>query len=247
MEWDAQKYNETCGRVTEHDMKLVDALKEMRPGKVLDIGCGTGVLTGGIAKFAREAVGIDASPAMVAKARSAYPALQFMVMDACALPWEGYFDAMFSNAVFHFIKGQDVLLAGIYKALAPNGVLVCEFGAAGNISALLDAVAGACAKRGMPYALRFYYPTKDKYAGLLERQGFTPEALDVYDLDMRLREGEAGLRDWVSQIFSVELAWFDEFTRADVLQEIEAALRPAQWDGESWHLLHRRIRVIARK
>ena len=247
MEWNAQQYQKTCGRVTEHGMKLVDILKTMRPGKVLDIGCGTGVLTAEIAKFAREAVGIDASSAMIEKAQSAYPALRFMVMDACALPREGYFDAIFSNAVFHFIKEQDVLLGGVYRALAPGGALVCEFGAAGNIAALLDALAAACAKRGRPYASRFFYPERDEYAALLEQQGFAVESIVTYGLDTRLTEGEPGLRNWVSQIFSVELAQFDEAVRDEVLGEIEAALRPAQWDGENWHLLNRRIRVIARR
>jgi len=247
MEWNAQTYSKTCGRVTEHGMQLVDVLKEMRHGKVLDIGCGTGVLTNEIAKFAQEAIGIDASPAMVEKAKSAYPALRFMVMDARALPWEGAFDAVFSNAVFHFVKEQDVLLGGVHKSLAPKGALVCEFGAAGNIAALLDAVAAACVKRHKLYTPRFYYPTGNEYAALLVTQGFSIESIAVYDLDTRLTEGEPGLRNWISQIFSVEMAWFDEASREEVLEEIEDALRPAQWDGENWHLLNRRIQVIARK
>jgi len=247
MEWDAQSYHETCGRVTEHGAMLVDVLRGMHCERVLDIGCGTGTLTGAIAGFTRAVIGIDASPAMIEKAKETYPGLEFHVMDACALPWRERFDAVFSNAVFHFILAQDALLAGIHGALRENGALVCEFGAAGNIAGLLGAVEAACAKRGKAYAPRFYYPTGEEYGALLERQGFAVESIEVYDLDTRLREGEAGLRNWVSQIFCVEMERFDDFEREAVLREIESALRPAQWDGENWHLLNKRIRVVARK
>jgi hypothetical protein len=76
--------------------------------------------------------------------------------------------------------------------------------------------------------------------------GFEPETVVIFDVDTKLIEGEPGLRNWVNQIFRVEMEWFDPAERALVLGEIEDALRPAQWDGENWHLPNRRIRVIAR-
>ena len=89
MEWDAQKYSATCGRVTEHGTKLVDILKNMHPKKVLDVGCGTGVLTNDISKFANDVIGIDSSSAMIAKAKELYPGINFIRKDACFLQWDG--------------------------------------------------------------------------------------------------------------------------------------------------------------
>jgi trans-aconitate methyltransferase len=162
MEWNAQNYQSTCGRVTEHGAKLVDVLRKNQCGRILDLGCGTGVLTNEIAGFSDEVVGIDLSSAMVEKARSMYPGIEFKVMDACALEWENYFDAVFSNAVLHFIKTQDILLDNIRKALTDNGLFICEFGASGNIIDLLYAVEQACVNRGKAYSLRFYYPTEEE-------------------------------------------------------------------------------------
>ena len=248
MEWDAQKYRETCGQVTEHGVKLVHLLKKgLRCDRVLDLGCGTGVLTNGIAGFAREVIGIDSSPAMIEQAKMAYPGLKFYLMDACSLTWVDYFDAVFSNAVFHFIKTQDALLGSVYKALKKNGALVCEFGASGNIAGLLNAVAAACTKRGKNYSLRFYYPAKEEYKSLLEKHGFFVESIVVYNLDTQLKEGEAGLRNWINQIFRVEMDRFDPIGKESALDEIEAVLKPAQWDGSNWHLPNKRIQVIARK
>ena len=247
MEWDVQKYHATCGRVTEHGVKLVNTLKALSCNRVLDLGCGTGVLTNDIAGFAREVIGIDSSPAMIEQAKAAYPGLEFHIMDACSLTWVDYFDAVFSNAVFHFIKAQDALIDGIYKALTKNGVLVCEFGASGNIAGLLDAVAAACTKRGKDYMLRFYYPTQEEYESLLEKHGFFVESVVIYDLDTQLTEGAVGLKNWINQIFRVEMEWFESIEKEAVLGEIEAALRSTQWDGSNWHLPNRRIQVIARK
>ena len=260
MEWDVEKYHETCGRVTEHGAKLVDTLQtllqcggacgsalDLGACSVLDLGCGTGVLTNDIAGFALEAVGVDSSPAMVEKAKASYPGLEFHVMDACSLAWDARFDAVFSNAVFHFIKAQDDLLRSVRKALKAGGALVCEFGASGNIAGLLDAIATACVKRGKDYSMRYFYPTKDEYERILIKNGFSVESIDVYGLKTELKGGADGLRNWVNQIFSVEMEWFGAAERNEALEEIECALRPAQWDGSSWHLQNRRIRVVAHK
>ena len=247
MKWNVDKYFETCGRVTEHGNKLVGVLRELGCGRVLDAGCGTGVLTNEIAEFAGEVIGIDSSAEMIQKAKTLYPKLKFEVMDACSLVWDNYFDGVFSNAVFHFLKSQERLLASIHRALVKNGALVCEFGASGNLQNLLDAVEKACEKRGKTYSLRFFYPTAEEYRAILEKCGFSAENIDVYDLDTRLKEGEVGLRNWIKQIFDVEMEWFEPSAQEEVLNEIELALKPAQWDGSAWHLANRRIRVVARK
>lgn len=247
MEWNAQSYFQTCGRVTEHGLKLVDSLKGIPCNTVLDLGCGTGKLTSKIAEFANKVIGIDASPAMVAKAKATYPSIEFAVMDACSLQWENYFDVVFSNAVFHFIQTQDILLDNIHKVLLKNGLLICEFGASGNISGLLDAISYACITRKKPYSLRFFYPSEEEYRCLLESYGFTVEYMISYGLDTKLIEGESGLRNWINQIFCVEMDWFDDFEREEVLKEIENTLRSEQWDGSNWHLANRRIQVAARK
>jgi SAM-dependent methyltransferase len=247
MEWNVQNYQSTCGRVTEHGVKLVNVLRKMQPGKVLDLGCGTGVLTNDIAGFSDEVIGVDSSSAMVGKAKSMYPEIKFYVMDACALQWQDYFDAVFSNAVLHFIMDQDALLNSVHKALIHNGLFICEFGASGNIIGLLNAMEQAFLQRGKAYSIRFYYPTEREYRSLLEKHGFIVESAFTYDLDTQLIEGEPGLRNWVNQIFNVEMDWFDSLEQDIVLTEIESALRPTLWDGSNWHLANRRLQVTARK
>ena len=139
------------------------------------------------------------------------------------------------------------MLDSIYKVLLPNGILVCEFGAFGNISRLLDAVKYACTKRTKSYSLRFYYPSEEEYKILLENHGFSIKSLITYDLDTKLIEGDVGLRNWINQIFYVEMEWFNASEREEVLTEIESILRNEQWDGSNWHLPNRRLQVVAKK
>jgi len=247
MDWNVQKYHETCGRVTEHGEKLVERLKAISCGEILDLGCGTGVLTNEISRFAKKVVGIDSSPQMIEKAMSSYPSIEFHLMDARSIIWENRFDAVFSNAVFHFIREQDALLDSIIKSLKPKGTLISEFGAHGNISELLKAIEHALVSRGRPYMLRFYYPTTDEYSKLLVNHGFKIEFIIAYELDTTLKEGEAGLRNWINQIFDVELKAYELSERQTILSEIEAALMPSQWDGANWHLHNRRIQFYAYK
>src|SRR2546428_5581888 len=82
----------------------------LRPGlSVLDVGCGTGAITRGIAEaVGREgrAVGVDVNAAMIEKARAAHggvPGLSFEVADAGALPFDTAFDIVTAARVLQWL------------------------------------------------------------------------------------------------------------------------------------------------
>ena len=75
----------------------------IRDGILADLGCGTGTLTARLAARGSRVIGVDSARPMVERARAQYPELTFEVCDALALPFEGEFDVVFSNAVFHWI------------------------------------------------------------------------------------------------------------------------------------------------
>jgi SAM-dependent methyltransferase len=55
------------------------------------------------------------------------------VADATTLQFTEQFDAVFSNAVLHWIKEPEKVVAGICRALKPGGRFVAEFGGKGNV------------------------------------------------------------------------------------------------------------------
>src|SRR5918997_2372093 len=79
MRWDSELYDESFGIITQLGAGVIELLSP-RPGeRIIDLGCGTGALTAQIATAGAEVVGIDASEAMIARARELYPQLQFEV------------------------------------------------------------------------------------------------------------------------------------------------------------------------
>jgi trans-aconitate methyltransferase len=102
--WDSDLYESDHGFVHEYGQDVVDLLKPHSGEMILDLGCGTGHLTSEITDRVDESIGTGISAEMVAHARETYPNVSFVRADARALPFERAFDAVFSNAAFHWIR-----------------------------------------------------------------------------------------------------------------------------------------------
>ena len=100
------------------------------PGRVLDVGCGTGHYTGALARDGYDAVGIDLDPAMIAHARAHYPAARFRVLDMTAVAQlEGRFDAGFciGNTAAHLSRAAfEGFVAAMAEMLAPGGTWILQ-------------------------------------------------------------------------------------------------------------------------
>ena len=246
-EWNADLYDSKHGFVAEYGRGLLEFVPKNGKQRILDLGCGTGVLTAQLAELAGSVVGVDSSEGMIERAASRYPGIRFEVCDALALPFEECFDVVFSNAVFHWIPDHDALLGQVSKALAPGGLLICEFGANGNIATIERALAAACRDFGYEYRSRFNFPTSDRFADLLVANGFVIDEVRDYDRPTPLADGEQGLSNWMRQFFASDLESMPEAVRDKIVRKVEDATRGALWDGSEWVADYRRLRAVARK
>lgn len=246
MKWDSELYDGEHGFVAEYGKGLLDYLPAGRPQVILDLGCGTGVLTKELSKHG-DVIGLDSSADMIEKARASYPELRFACGDACRLEWKEYFDVIFSNAVFHWIKDQESLLEGVYNALKPGGMLICEFGAKGNIGAIMRAFEKAMESHGYSYKEPFYFPLAAEYKELLKGKGFSVDIIFDFDRPTELKDGRDGLRNWMKMFFADGLASIKQDESEIILSEVERDLEPVLWNGEYWTADYRRLRVIAKK
>jgi arsenite methyltransferase len=98
--------------------------------RVLDLGCGAGTDSLIAAQMVGEpghVTGIDMTPEMLAKARSAAaamgaPNVQFVEAEAEHLPFaDESFDVVISNGVIDLIPDKDAVFAGVFRVLAPGG------------------------------------------------------------------------------------------------------------------------------
>lgn len=244
--WDAQTYDTHFHFIWEYGSDLLDLLAPQPGERILDLGCGTGHLTRAIADRGAHVVGIDSDPAMVAQARANFPDLTFAVGDATRLATDRPFDAVFSNAVLHWVSDADGAAASIRSALRPGGRLVAELGGRGNVAAIVDAVADATAAAGYtPVRTSWYFPSIGEYATVLERHRLEPVWMALIDRPTPLDGGADGLRLWLTMFGDRLLATVPADARAAVIRDAEDRLRPRLFREGTWHADYRRLRLVA--
>jgi trans-aconitate methyltransferase len=241
--WSAERYQQHAAFVPAFGAALVDLLAPQPGERILDLGCGDGTLTRRIVERGAVVVGVDAAPEFVEAARHA--GLDARLGDATALTFDREFDAVFSNAVLHWVGDADAALAGISRALRPGGRFVAEFGGHGNIAAIMVAFAAAFARRGRTLRSPWYYPTPDEYRARLTSRGF---AIDVIELYPRFTPLPTGIRGWLQTFAGSMIDGLPDGERAAVVDDVEALLRPVLCDTAGrWTADYVRLRLAARR
>ena len=126
MSWDPQSYANHAAFVPALGGAAFDLLAPQAGERILDLGCGDGVLTARLVAAGARVVGVDADAAMVAAAKD--KGLDARRIDGRALPFDAEFDAVFSNAALHWMGNPAPVTAGVFRALKPGGRYVGEFG-----------------------------------------------------------------------------------------------------------------------
>ena len=248
--WNAGLYDDKFAFIWEYGSNLIDLL-DPQPGEtILDIGCGTGHLTQAIAERGAQVIGIDFSPAMIEQARANYPGIRFEVADASAFTLAEPVDAVFSNAVFHWVRDQDGAAACIARVLKPGGRFVAEFGGKRNVGQIIAATVESMREAGYADGAArnpWYYPSIAEHATLLERHGLETTSAVLFDRPTLLDGGEAGLALWLEMFGDSFFTDIPEPERRQIVSMIEQRLRPSLFRDGSWHADYRRLRIVARR
>ncbi|HKP91097.1 MAG TPA: methyltransferase domain-containing protein [Thermoleophilaceae bacterium] len=136
-DWDASTYERVSGPQAEWAVGVLERLPLRGDETVLDAGCGTGRVTQLLLERLPRGrvVAVDASHSMVEAARAALGDRATVIeSDLAELELDDQVDAVFSNAVFHWVPDHDRLFERIYAALRPGGRIVAQCGGAGNIA-----------------------------------------------------------------------------------------------------------------
>ena len=125
---DPAVYERSMGRWSRRLAPAFVAFADPGPGRVLDVGCGTGsLLTELAANPVYTAIaGIDASAlyAAAAAAKFADPRIQVQQADACALPFaDDAFDAALSQLVLQFVPEPLAAIAEMRRVTRPGGTI----------------------------------------------------------------------------------------------------------------------------
>ena len=248
--WNSALYEGSHAFVWQYGESLLELLVPKAGERILDLGCGTGQLTEKIAQSGAFVHGIDSSLSMISTARSNYPQLDFAVADARNFQVNEPLDAVFSNAVLHWIKEPDAVINCVAKALKPGGRFVAEFGGKGNVGAIVRALLSVLSEIGCeePQALNpWYFPSIGEYAGLLEKQGFDVGYAVLFDRPTPLEGGSASMANWIKMFAGGFLSGLSNDVRSHVIRTVEEHLRSVLYRDGNWNADYRRIRIVAVK
>jgi trans-aconitate 2-methyltransferase len=155
--WNAEVYDRIGTPMRSWAQEVIDGLELRGDETVLDAGCGSGSVTFDLLERlpSGKVYAVDSSPEMIEKLQRSLEERREMRVTAIrasltdfSLPEQ--VDAVFSNAVFHWIPDDAALFGCLLRATKPGGRLRAQCGGGHNIARLMEAT-HAVEKR-VPYS-----------------------------------------------------------------------------------------------
>ncbi|KKZ69755.1 class I SAM-dependent methyltransferase [Streptomyces showdoensis] len=143
-ETEAARYDETRGGVPRAAAAAAAVLRLLPPGTrtLVDVACGTGLVTARLARTGLAVYGIDAADAMLRAAAGRIPG-RAVRADARRLPLpDGSVDAVSAIWLLHLVPFAEEIVAEAARVLRPGGVLVAtvDKDAAHDVGSDIDAL-----------------------------------------------------------------------------------------------------------
>ena len=133
MAWDPKLYGRFAAPRLRPALALLSGVPELEARRIIDLGCGSGVLMGPLTSRWPEATvtGVDSSEEMLTLARQDHPAAdwpQVAWVNADIKTWKPQEppDLIVSKAALHWVGDHDLLLPRLLDSLAEGGVLAIQ-------------------------------------------------------------------------------------------------------------------------
>jgi trans-aconitate 2-methyltransferase len=147
-EWNAESYHRISNPMFAMAMPVLQRLPLRGDELVVDVGCGSGLVTEKLLERlpSGRVIAVDVSMNMLQTARAHLHDghrhhVRFVHADAAALPLSEIADAIFSTASFHWVLDHPALFTSLFRALKPGGRLVAQCGGGPNIQRVHDRAA----------------------------------------------------------------------------------------------------------
>ncbi len=243
--WDPEQYARNARFVSDLGQPVVELLAPLPGERLLDLGCGDGALTVFFRDLGCEVVAVDASAEQVAATQAL--GIEAHVLDARALAFREEFDAVFSNAVLHWVQPPESAIDGVWRALKPGGRFVAKMGGDHCVEKIRKALIQALDRRGIEGAALdpWFFPSPEIYGALLRARGFLISSIELIPRPTPLPGAMVGWLETFAQNFTAALPLGE---RLAYLEEVQEALRAELCDSEGrWTADYTRLRFSANK
>lgn len=246
IKWDSNGYTDNFQFVHKYGEGVLNLLTVPKGSFVVDLGCGNGALTEKLVERGYRTLGIDASPQMLEKAKELHPDLDFRLDDACKFRLDEKADAIFSNAVFHWIDDHDTLVKNISENLKSGGEFVFEFAGKGCAEIAHNAMEEAFASFGLEYKRNTNAKSIGEFAPLLEKHGFSVKYAVLYDRPTE-QLGENGFENWINMFLGSSFNGIDDNAKAKIIGKVVEICRPKLYTDGKWFVDYVRLQMKAIK
>jgi len=244
-QWDAKLYDHAHRFVSEYGQSALALLNPQPNEFILDLGCGTGDMTQQLYEQKVKVVGIDNSKQMIMQAKEKYPDIHFEIKDILELDYDSQFDAVFSNAVLHWIKQPRQALKQIYASLKTGGRFVAEFGGQDNVQKVTNCLIQTRKELGYAFdesSFPWYFPSIGNYTSLMEHVGFKVVYATLIDRPTQLK-GDDGLRNWLTMFAKHFYTDMSDQDKKEMLSRVQETLSQEIFHNNEWIVDYKRLRI----
>jgi 2-isopropylmalate synthase len=242
--WNTNQYKNHASFVSDMAEDLVEVLNPKKDETILDLGCGDGTLALKIKQKCQNIIAVDLSNEMVEKTKSL--GIEAYIMSATNLEFENKFDAVFSNAVLHWVKQSKLAVQNINKVLKQNGRFIAEFGGYKNINTIVQAIQEVF-NQNKDYGVfnnPWYFPTTQEYKNILEQNGFEVKSINLTTRPTSVDD----ISNWLNIFANGIISHLNKEQKESFLLEVKCILENKLYTKEQgWILDYVRIRVEAKK
>jgi SAM-dependent methyltransferase len=195
----AAAYERFFGVITSRVVEPLLAAASVAVGtRVLDVATGPGWVAAQAAERGASVVGVDVAEAMIARARSAHPELDFRQPDAHELPFgDASFDAVVGNLAVMHLSRPERAMGEFARVLRPGGRLALTAWAHPSQHRLAGVFVDALAQaRAMPPADLppgpdfFRFSDDEEFAAALRQQGLASPAATAITFVVRFASAD---------------------------------------------------------
>lgn len=228
---------DSATRQFEVGKRLVADLGVVPGNRVLDIGCGTGILSYHLANVVGptgEVVGIDPLPLRIALARTKrQPNLSFRVADVYNLPdlFDATFDVVVMNSVFHWLPEKARPLLECRRVLRPGGRIGIATAMKGSFTRLHQISTKVLSeppfdRHPRPGPDLTFRVSAEEIRAFFLMTGFVPSLIDMREIERMHPSADAAIRYAEASSFGNFLGHLPPIMHQSARAAIRQRLRP---------------------